>query len=106
MIAGGKGYFEEDEDYICASGEVIFANGDHHHALLVMDQNSSYELSGVWILSGGFIADKATPVQLTTDQLKFLSPPGLTTKDIWPFRYRYYDKFSGDHHVGPDGWNR
>ena len=81
------------------NGLVKLANGVYAYALLDFCESDSNEHYGTGIfLPGGDIAWQGDD--------DFFKKLGLTSEEVFPYKYKYYHCVEGDHHVGEDGWTR
>ena len=82
------------------SGKVKLADGTEHDAVIQLcDQDSGEHWgTGVWVAG----CPRGIVWQ---DDHDFLTVLGKTTKQVFPYRYKYHGVIANDHHVSADGWS-
>jgi len=87
----------EDFDYSLNLGVIRFANGEEAPAVFEIDDESSGEHCGTFVLMG----DARVVSQRDKDFLKQLD---MTKKDVFPYSFKLDVPIAGDIHVSDDGW--
>ena len=99
FVAGKPAKVEVGGGFVIVTGTVKFADGSLHNCLLEICEQDSGEHygTGVWTVGG-----KVT----WQDDNDFLASLGKTSEQVYPYKYCYWERIPGDHHVGADGWSR
>ncbi len=107
FVAGSPGKFDVGGGYLMMSGELQLANGQTAYAVLEISTQDGGEHCGTGIMLPAYNGRPQTIVfQSDKNFLSQLKRFGITKDDIFPYKYRYYDRLDRDHHVGEDGWSR
>ena len=95
-VEKGKDFAIERQDkdshlvWSTRSGQVKFANGDIHEAVLEFCDSDCGEHYGTAVWVGDEL--------VFDDDEDFYPKLGLTNKDVFPYKYRYHGYIHGDHH--------
>ena len=84
---------------VLVNGEVLAADGTRYDAILLIDETSSGEHCGTWIMGDNYLVEQGAD--------GFLETLGKTKEEFFPYRYRYSVALHcHDHHMDDDGWSR
>mgnify|MGYP003145898410 FL=1 len=92
--------------FVSRKGTVRFADGTEHRAILDFCETDSNEHYGMSILIAdpeGFPDSQDSFADQGDDD--FLEKIGKTSKQVFPYRYKYEGPPCRDHHIGEDGWS-
>jgi len=106
FVAGAPKHYDLGDGYLMMSGELQLANGQTAYAVLEISLEDGGEHCGTGFMIPAYDGQpQAIVFQGESNFLPQMRRFGLSSKDIFPYRYNYHEHLERDHHVGDDGWS-